>query len=103
MKLRFQFKQVGGVAQMVERSLSMREVPGSIPGASNSKLFVLWNLKIIIEAVFAEHHFHCKDNFLSNSICVDEMYIRPFGIFKDATNHWSSGQKHPTDQYPKRI
>ena len=24
----------GGVAQMVERSLSMREVPGSIPGAS---------------------------------------------------------------------
>ena len=27
--------QDGGVAQMVERSLSMREVPGSIPGASN--------------------------------------------------------------------
>ena len=26
--------QEGGVAQMVERSLSMREVPGSIPGAS---------------------------------------------------------------------
>ena len=26
--------QHGGVAQMVERSLSMREVPGSIPGAS---------------------------------------------------------------------
>ena len=26
--------QSGGVAQMVERSLSMREVPGSIPGAS---------------------------------------------------------------------
>ena len=25
----------GGVAQMVERSLSMREVPGSMPGASN--------------------------------------------------------------------
>ena len=25
---------MGGVAQMVERSLSMREVPGSIPGAS---------------------------------------------------------------------
>ena len=24
--------QGGGVAQMVERSLSMREVPGSIPG-----------------------------------------------------------------------
>ena len=28
----------GGVAQMVERSLSMREVPGSIPGAS--KIFL---------------------------------------------------------------
>ena len=26
----------GGVAQMVERSLSMREVPGSIPGASKT-------------------------------------------------------------------
>ena len=29
----------GGVAQMVERSLSMREVPGSIPGASNTNFF----------------------------------------------------------------
>ena len=29
---------VGGLAQMVERSLSMREVPGSIPGSS-IKLF----------------------------------------------------------------
>ena len=28
------FMKSGGVAQMVERSLSMREVPGSIPGAS---------------------------------------------------------------------
>ena len=27
---------IGGVAQMVERSLSMREVPGSIPGASTN-------------------------------------------------------------------
>ena len=31
----------GGVAQMVERSLSMREVPGSIPGASNTDFFFL--------------------------------------------------------------
>ena len=31
--------QVGGVAQMVERSLSMREVPGSIPGASIKVFF----------------------------------------------------------------
>ena len=29
---------IGGVAQMVERSLSMREVPGSIPGASSTFL-----------------------------------------------------------------
>ena len=65
---------------MVERSLSMREVPGSIPGASNSKLFVLWNLKIIIEAVFAEHHFHCKVNFLSNSICMDEIYPNTLSV-----------------------
>ena len=27
-------QRTGGVAQMVERSLSMREVPGSIPGTS---------------------------------------------------------------------
>ena len=33
------FRYTGGVAQMVERSLSMREVPGSIPGAS--KIFFL--------------------------------------------------------------
>ena len=30
--------KMGGVAQMVERSLSMREVPGSIPGASRTFL-----------------------------------------------------------------
>ena len=30
----FIFRLQGGVAQMVERSLSMREVPGSIPGIS---------------------------------------------------------------------
>ena len=29
----------GGLAQMVERSLSMREVPGSMPGFSNSEFF----------------------------------------------------------------
>ena len=28
---------IGGLAQMVERSLSMREVPGSIPGFSTCK------------------------------------------------------------------
>ena len=34
----------GGVAQMVERSLSMREVPGSIPGTS---IFIFY---IVIQA-----------------------------------------------------
>ena len=33
----------GGLAQMVERSLSMREVPGSMPGFSNSDFFLLFN------------------------------------------------------------
>ena len=43
----------GGVAQMVERSLSMREVPGSIPGASKELFFVSFfcfsNFKMFIE------------------------------------------------------
>ena len=34
----------GGVAQMVERSLSMREVPGSIPGASRTFLIFMFKL-----------------------------------------------------------
>ena len=33
----------GGVAQMVERSLSMREVPGSIPGASRTFLIFMYS------------------------------------------------------------
>ena len=41
-------KQVGGVAQMVERSLSMREVPGSIPGASKS-LFNFFQFYVLIK------------------------------------------------------
>ena len=48
---------------MVERSLSMREVPGSIPGASTHIFFVHWNLKIIIETVFAEHYFIVRSIF----------------------------------------
>ena len=32
-------RQLGGLAQMVERSLSMREVPGSIPGSSTALSF----------------------------------------------------------------
>ena len=37
---------MGGVAQMVERSLSMREVPGSIPGAS--KFFLTVHHRLLV-------------------------------------------------------
>ena len=37
----------GGVAQMVERSLSMREVPGSIPGISRLFIFIVKNRTLI--------------------------------------------------------
>ena len=40
---------------------------------------------------------------VSNRLPWCNVQFRPFVIFKDATNHWSSGHKHPTDQYPKRI
>ena len=42
-------RSCGGVAQMVERSLSMREVPGSIPGIS--KLFYKF-FAFLIESFF---------------------------------------------------
>ena len=45
----------GGVAQMVERSLSMREVPGSIPGASNKNCFVLNHSVLVILLFFRRH------------------------------------------------
>ena len=39
------FMQAGGLAQMVERSLSMREVPGSIPGSSTIFfVHILWKI-----------------------------------------------------------
>ena len=47
-KIKTSFVEYGGVAQMVERSLSMREVPGSIPGAS--KIFKLF-LQLFIRAL----------------------------------------------------
>ena len=47
----------GGVAQMVERSLSMREVPGSIPGFSTilSTFAFLYNL---LQAMSTFCHLH---------------------------------------------
>ena len=41
----------GGVAQMVERSLSMREVPGSIPGASNWLYCILTDPEVLASTV----------------------------------------------------
>ena len=39
----------GGLAQMVERSLSMREVPGSIPGSSTFFSYItFWNFIFIL-------------------------------------------------------
>ena len=43
---------IGGVAQMVERSLSMREVPGSIPGTS-SEFFTYFNQPMNMENIFS--------------------------------------------------
>ena len=52
--------QEGGLAQMVERSLSMREVPGSIPGSSmsffNSWISPTW----ILPTPFLEYSM-CQD------------------------------------------
>ena len=47
---------------MVERSLSMREVPGSIPGASNTNV-------LLIYASFKIQWFFCN-NLLNTSISV---------------------------------
>ncbi len=49
----------GGLAQMVERSLSMWEVPGSMPGSSN--LFFFW---------FFLHFSHTAKNQISTNIFV---------------------------------
>ena len=48
--------KIGGVAQMVERSLSMREVPGSIPGASITIFF------------FGLKHSFYRHNLLANEL-----------------------------------
>ena len=37
---------LGGLAQVVERPLSMREVPGSIPGFSTRRLFIFLNTNL---------------------------------------------------------
>ena len=56
---------MGGVAQMVERPLSMREVPGSIPGISI--LFFAACLKCVCYFChFLKHYFWKKMSILKN-------------------------------------
>ena len=66
------FKQEGGVAQMVERSLSMREVPGSIPGASNLPFFFLFNF------VFSNRTDFVAISLLNDLILVSKKFLKFF-------------------------
>ena len=50
-----QYPSKGGLAQMVERSLSMREVPGSIPGSSMT-FFSCWEMNGV--PIFCHYLFH---------------------------------------------
>ena len=49
--------KAGGLAQMVERPLSMREVPGSIPGFSKCLLFLYAKLQLLFTRYFFRHYF----------------------------------------------
>ena len=42
---------LGGLAQVVERPLSMREVPGSIPGFSTRRPFIFLNTNFQFQIV----------------------------------------------------
>ena len=50
----------GGVAQMVERSLSMREVPGSIPGASIPFHFIICFAFLFLHFLVSFHPIYSK-------------------------------------------
>ena len=43
-------------------------------------------------------NYDCRPQYLQNLL-----HSRHIGIFKDALNRCSCGQKYPTDKYPKRI
>ena len=65
----------GGVAQMVERSLSMREVPGSIPGASTEYFIFFHRNSLMLLLTFPDHlaqaplNFQlCKGNYKGKTI-----------------------------------
>ena len=69
----------GGVAQMVERSLSMREVPGSIPGISRFLLQIIRNIIFRICKNWQQHHCSlfklqiANDQFISISMLFFKM------------------------------
>ena len=59
---------LGGLAQVVERPLSMREVPGSIPGFSNRSLFIFLNTNFNFQIVILP--------FSLNSLIEEENAVR---------------------------
>ena len=66
----------GGVAQMVERSLSMREVPGSIPGASNYFEKIMWSLKQHFNDLKQVLHCYLRKS-AKTTICMQRPGIEP--------------------------
>ena len=67
--LRTSHLQAGGVAQVVERSLSMREVPGSIPGISTFFEFFI----SIVTVIYTQISFVCWKK--KSSLCTLFIYI----------------------------
>ena len=53
---------LGGLAQVEERPLRMREVPGSIPGFSTRRLFIFLNTNFQFQIVIL--HFLSSPNSL---------------------------------------
>ena len=82
----------GGVAQMVERSLSMREVPGSIPGASKELFFVSFfcfsNFKMFIEIKVFLQVTHSLSSKTKGCIVRESNPGRPRG--RRAFYHWTN-------------
>ena len=82
----------GGVAQMVERSLSMREVPGSIHGASKELFFVSFfcfsNFKMFIEIKVFLQVTHSLSSKTKGCIVRESNPGRPRG--RRAFYHWTN-------------
>ena len=50
----------GGLAQMVERSLSMREVPGSMPGTTTDSSDQIHIIRLCMRGLYALFLYYCK-------------------------------------------